>query len=118
MNDLEDFKEMIGTSTAVVTEILNYSCFIENNSTRQVTTLKWPQGASSITYISSNCIVSEQDLQGEIDNNLYKRSMVKKILKAITVKVVDLDWILKDEKMFLRLTQILNLTANDQIFIT
>ena len=96
MNDLEDFKDMIGTSTAVVTEILNYSCFIENNSTRQVTTLKWPQNVSSITYITSNCIVSEQDLQGEIDNT-YKRSMVKKILKAITVKAVDLDWILKDE---------------------
>ena len=44
--------------------------------------------------------------------------MLKKILKAITVKVVDLDWILKDKKTFLRLTQVLNLTANDKIFIT
>ena len=44
--------------------------------------------------------------------------MLKKILKAIKVKVVDLDWILEDKRMFLRLTQILNLTANDQIFIT
>ena len=117
MNDLEDFNEMIGTSSAVVIEILNHSSFIETNSTRQVTTLKWPRGVSSITYISSKCIVSETDLQGEIDNQ-YKSLIVGKILKATTVKVVDLNWILQDEKMFLRLTQILNLTANDQIFIT
>ena len=108
---------MIGTSSTVVTEILNKSSFIETYSTRQVTTLRWPQGVSSITYLASKCIVSEKELQGEIDK-LCKSSMVKKILKATTVKVVDLGWILKDEKNFLLLTQILNLTANDQIFIT
>ena len=39
-------------------------------------------------------------------------------MKAITVRLMDLSWMLKDKMKFLRLTQILSATENDSIFVT
>ena len=52
MGDLDDFKMMISTATAVIADTLNRASFVETSSTRKITTLKWPIGVSSIAYIS------------------------------------------------------------------
>ena len=72
---------------------------------------------SSITYISDKCLVSEKELQEEIDTKYKDVSEVNKIMKAITVRLIDLSWMLRDKMKFLRLTQILSATENDSIFV-
>ena len=64
------------------------------------------------------CLVSEEELQAEIDTKYKDVLNIDKVLKAITVRMMDLSWILKDKMKFLRLTQILSMTENDSIFIT
>ena len=39
-------------------------------------------------------------------------------MKAITVRLMDLSWMLRDPMRFLRLTKILSATENDSIFVT
>ena len=59
----------------------------------------------SISYISGVCLVTENELQKEIDENYKDRSDENNnIIKAITVRMMDLSWMLRDEMKFLRLT--------------
>ena len=109
---------MISTATAVIADSLDCASFVETLSTSKVTTLKWPRGVSSIAYISEKCLISEEELQGEIDTQYTDLSGANKIMKAITVRLMDLSWMLKDKMKFLRLTQILSATEYDSIFVT
>ena len=59
MGDLDDFEQMISTATAVIADTLDCASFVETESTMKITTLKWPRGVSSITYISEKCLVTE-----------------------------------------------------------
>ena len=72
---------------------------------------------SSVTYISDKCLVSGEELQGEIDTKYKDISELNKVTKAITVRLMDLSWMLRDKMKFLRLTQILSATENDSIFV-
>ena len=58
----EDIERMLKTATLAVTEALNTACFVESKSTKQITTLKWPQGEQSITYRSGSCVITEKEL--------------------------------------------------------
>ena len=109
---------MISTATAVIADTLDCASFVETSSTSKITTLKWPRGVPSISYISDMCLVTEEELQGEIDAKYKDLSDVNNIIKAITVRMMDLSWMLRDKMKFLRLTQILSTTQNDSIFIT
>ena len=73
---------------------------------------------SSITYISEKCLVTEKELQKEIDTKFKDIAEANKIMKAITVRLMDLSWMLRDKMKFLRLTQILSATEYDSIFVT
>ena len=57
LGDLDDFETMIKTATAVVVDTLNDASFVETQSTSKITTLKWPRGVSSVTYISETCLI-------------------------------------------------------------
>ena len=63
MGDLDNFEMMISTATAVIADTLDCASFVETLSTSKITTLKWPRGVSSITYISEKCLVTEKELQ-------------------------------------------------------
>ena len=63
IGDLDDFEQMISTATAVIAETLDCASFVETLSTKKITTLKWPRGISSITYINHTCIITEKELQ-------------------------------------------------------
>jgi len=63
MDGLDNFEKMMGTATAVIADTLNCAGFVETLSTSKITTLKWPRGVSSITYISEKCLVSKVELQ-------------------------------------------------------
>ena len=104
MGDLVNFEMMISTATAVIADTLDCASFVETLSTSKITTLKWPRGVSSITYISEKCLVTEEELQEEIDTKFKDIAEANKIMKAITVRLVDLSWMLKDKMKFLRLT--------------
>ena len=118
MDNLVDFEMMISTATAVIADILDCASFVETQSTSKITTLKWPRSVSSIAYISEKCLVSEEELQGEIDTNYSDPSDVNKIIKAITVRLMDISWVMKDKMKFLRLTRILSMSENDSIYIS
>ena len=76
----------------MITEILNTSGFVETKSTRKITTVLWPKGEQEVTYRSENCIVTQKEIQDAIDR---KNSDSEKTMKAITVKMVDLYWIME-----------------------
>ena len=118
MGDLVNFEMMISTATAVIADTLDCASFVETLSTGKITTLKWPRGVPSITYISEKCLVTEKELQEEIDIKYKDIADTNKIVKAITVRLMDLSWMLKDKMKFLRLTQILSATEYDSIFVT
>ena len=68
-----------------------------------------------INFRTKNCIVSLKDIE-ELIKKKYEEN--QKMIKAITVKIFDLQWMLNSEMKFLNLTKILNEAGNDQIFIT
>ena len=76
--------------------------------------LRWPRGVASITFRSDSCHVTEDELKKMID----KQYGGIKLTKAITVRILDIDWILKSSMKFLGLTVILNGTENHSIFVT
>ena len=104
MGDLDDFEMMMSTATAVIADTLDCASFVETQSTSRITTLKWPRGVSSIAYMSEKCLVSEEELKAEIEEKYKDVSDVNKVLKAITVRMMDLTWMLRDQMKFLRLT--------------
>ena len=69
-----------------------------------------------MTYRSANCIVTLTEIQNAINE---KNSVADKTMKAITVKMVDLNWILAEEGSgFLHLCQILNSAETQSILVT
>ena len=105
MTSPDDFKDMLNTATPYTSELLNTTSFCESKSTRQIQTLFWPRSAKLITYRSSSCIISVDEVKNLIENNFKN---VDKMIKTITVKVIDLNWFMHEDMKFLILTQILN----------
>ena len=77
--------------------MMNFSSFIETHSTRFITFLNWPRGIHSITYRSKNCIINIQEIKRHIASN-FKDADFQKIIKAITVRKLDLNMVLKHDK--------------------
>ena len=115
MRQIDDFKRMISSATPMVTELLNTSCFTETESTKMVDTLLWPRAVKSITYRSYSCIINKDELQNEIKDSYASDDLM---IKAVTVRVVNLDWIMNSPLKFLSLTRILNSTQYQPIFVT
>ena len=115
MTCTENFYDIVKTATPYTSEMLNNASFSETKSTRQIQTLLWPRTASLITFRSKSCIITLDEVKDFIGKK-YKD--VDKMTKTITVRLIDLDWFMKDKMKFLRLTQILNEAESPSIFIT
>ena len=68
-----------------------------------------------MTYRSNKCIVTQEELEGEIR---IKHKNDETSSKAIKVRTVNLNGIMDDKLKFIGLTKILNATQNQSIFIT
>ena len=77
--------------------------------------MSWPQGVQSITHTSETSIVTEKELDKVIEEK-HKKEI--KVLKAVTVKKLDIAFFMKTEDKFLGLTQVLNKSQNKSIFTT
>ena len=95
--------------------MLNTASFSETKSTRQIQTLFWPRSASLITHRRKSCTITLDEVKDVIDK---KYENADRMIKTITVRLIDLDWFMKHEMKFLKLTQLLNEAENQSIFVT
>ena len=82
---------LISNATPTVVQVLDLFCFIEAFSTRIIKTLQWPRGVQSITFRGKNCIAIKKDIENAIKEK-YEEG--QKIMKSITVRKFDLQWMM------------------------
>ena len=80
-------------STPSVIRELN-SSFYETKSTRQVTQLDWPRDLELLTMRSSKATIDKDEL-----NELLK-DHEDKAMKAIKVRMINLEWLYRDNRNF------------------
>ena len=83
----EELDLLLKSATPTVIEILNSACFVESQSTRQITTLQWPQGVHYISYRSKDCLANLQDIESVIEDD-YRDA--PKMIKSVNVRKFDL----------------------------
>ena len=114
------FEELISNASPTVTGVLNDSTFIETKATRKIQTVNWPKdeniAVSAITFRMSQAILDEKGVQECIDAQFPKG--INTVRKAVTVRMADIRWFMRDRKQFLRFCELLNCTQSDSIFGT
>ena len=70
------------------------NCFCETKSTRQITLLDWPRDKALLTKCSRKCTITKEELQAELEDEKDKST------RAITVRVLNLEWFYRDKKNF------------------
>ena len=84
---------------------------------------KVEDGNISKTFVDGSIqeakIINEKTLVEELNNFITKNYGTQdRMIKAVTVKRIDLSWFLNYDMKFLNLPQILNKSENQSIFVT
>lgn len=115
MGSTTNFRAMIEKATPAVSAMLNNFSFIETAYTTKIETLAWPNSLSCFTHMRKTYKISAQELNTEIERKCGKDD---KMNRAITVRMMNVGWMLRNKYKFLELTRILNSTEYQPIFVT
>ena len=89
-------------------------CFCETKSTQLITTVDWPQDQSTVTFRSSDCLLTQAACQEMITDKFGESS--EYISSTVSVRMLHLNWLFSGHLAFPDIVRVLIKSNNNAVF--